>query len=90
MRRRSSTAGRLATSSPPIVMRPLVGSISRLTIFMLVVLPQPDGPTRTQISPAGTVSVRLSTAGGASGPPYRFVTCSNATTAPALSCIGQF
>ncbi len=42
------------TSSPPMVMRPLVGSISRLTIFMLVVLPQPDGPTRTQISPAGT------------------------------------
>ena len=29
-------------------------SIMRLTIRMAVVLPQPDGPTRTQISPAGT------------------------------------
>ena len=57
------------TSSPPIVMRPLVGSMSRFTIFMLVVLPQPDGPTRTQISPAGTVRLRSLTAGGASGPP---------------------
>jgi hypothetical protein len=29
---------------------------------MAVVLPQPDGPTRTQISPAGTVRERFSTA----------------------------
>ena len=35
----------------------------RLTIRIAVVLPQPDGPTSTQISPAGTVSVRPSTAG---------------------------
>ena len=69
MRRRSSTAGRLATSCPPIVIRPLVGSMSRLTIFMLVVFPQPEGPTSTQISPAGTVRVRSVTADGASGPP---------------------
>ena len=34
----------------------------RLTIRMAVVLPQPDGPTRTQISPAGTSSESLSTA----------------------------
>ena len=51
-------------------MRPVVGSISRLTIFRLVVLPQPDGPTSTQILPAGTVSERSLTAPGpaVSGP----------------------
>ena len=41
-----------------------VGSISRLTILSEVVLPQPDGPTRTQILPAGTVSDRSLTAPG--------------------------
>ena len=35
----------------------------RLTIRIAVVLPQPDGPTSTQISPAGTSSERWSTAG---------------------------
>ena len=35
-----------------------VGSMSRLTILRLVVLPQPDGPTSTQILPAGTVKLR--------------------------------
>ena len=92
MPRRSSTAGRLMTSRPSIVIRPLVGSMSRFTIFIVVVLPQPDGPTRTQISPAGTVRVRSLTASGVPGPPYRLVTCSKATTAPAgsASCIGRF
>ena len=37
-------------------------SIMRLTIRIAVVLPQPDGPTRTQISPAGTSSESPSTA----------------------------
>jgi hypothetical protein len=44
-------------------MSPLVMSIMRLTMRMAVVLPQPDGPTNTQISPAGTVSERPPTAG---------------------------
>src|SRR3954464_9561557 len=35
-------------------MRPLVGSINRLIIFMVVVLPQPDGPTSTHSSPSAT------------------------------------
>ena len=69
MRRRSSTAGSDMTSSPSIVMRPEVGSIRRLIIFIVVVLPQPDGPTRTQISPAGISSDRLPTAGGLPGGP---------------------
>ncbi len=42
---------------------PEVGSISRLTIFMVVVLPQPDGPSSTQISPSGTSIDTWSTAG---------------------------
>ena len=35
----------------------------RLIIFIVVVLPHPDGPTKTTISPSYTSSVRLSTAG---------------------------
>src|ERR1700704_5152570 len=69
-------------SSPSIVIRPEVGSMRRLIIFMVVVLPQPDGPTRTQISPAGIVSDRSFTARGAEGGPYRLLTCSSVTTAP--------
>ena len=42
----------------------------RLTILSEVVLPQPDGPTRMQILPAGTVSDRSLTAAG-SAPPLR-------------------
>ena len=34
----------------------------RLTIRIAVVLPQPEGPTSTQISPAGTSSESASTA----------------------------
>ncbi len=45
------------------MIRPDVGSMIRLTIFMVVVLPHPEGPTRMTISPSGTSSVRLSTAG---------------------------
>src|SRR4051812_39995321 len=59
-------------------MRPLVGSISRLIIFMVVVLPQPDGPTSTQISPSATSRSRWSTA---TWPlPYRLVTSSSRIT----------
>ena len=39
------------TSSPSISMVPVVGSISRLIIFSVVDLPQPDGPTRKTSSP---------------------------------------
>src|SRR3954467_7791438 len=44
-------------------MSPSEMSIIRLTMRMAVVLPQPDGPTSTQISPAGTSRLRWSTAG---------------------------
>jgi hypothetical protein len=39
-----------------------VGSISRLIIFIVVVLPEPDGPTRTTTSPSGMSMVTSSTA----------------------------
>ena len=64
MLRRSSVTSRVAASTPSMRMRPLVGSMSRFTILRLVVLPQPDGPTSTQILPAGTVSDRSFTAPG--------------------------
>lgn len=35
----------------------------RLIIRMVVVLPQPDGPTNTVVRPAGSSSETLSTAG---------------------------
>src|SRR5262249_9480450 len=43
-------------------MRPLVGSISRLTMRSNVVLPQPDGPMSTVISPGGISSESSRTA----------------------------
>ena len=56
-RRRSVTSSELMLV-PSIRMSPLVSSISRFTSFSAVVLPPPEGPTSTQISPAGTVSDR--------------------------------
>ena len=64
MLRRSSVSSRVAASTPSIRILPDVGSISRLTILSDVVLPQPDGPTRMQILPAGTFSDRSLTAPG--------------------------
>src|SRR5438105_3285009 len=43
---------------PSIVISPCSKSISRLTSFIAVVLPAPEGPTSTQISPAGIVAGR--------------------------------
>ena len=63
--RRSSVVSRVAASVPSSRIRPDVGSMSRFTILSEVVLPQPDGPTRTQIFPAGIVSDRSLTAPGA-------------------------
>jgi hypothetical protein len=49
-------------------MSPLVISIIRFTRRIAVVLPQPDGPTRTQISPEGTTRLRSVIAGSAASP----------------------
>ncbi len=48
---------------PATSMVPEVGSISRLIILSVVVLPHPDGPTSTAISPSATSSDRSVTAG---------------------------
>src|SRR5215218_3339373 len=72
---RSWTGSTLVTSLPSTVSVPEVGSIIRLIIRIEVVLPQPDGPTKTVSVPSGTSSVRLSTATVPSG--YFLVTLSN-------------
>src|SRR4051812_32862589 len=82
MRRRSLTGSTWVTSSSPRKIRPLVGSIRRLTIFMVVVLPQPEGPTRTQRSPVRTSRLNSSTA---TWSPKRLVTLSSRITRPNAS-----
>src|SRR6476469_4752382 len=82
MWRRNSSGSRLVTSSSPMKIRPLVGSISRLIIFMVVVLPHPYGPTSMTISPAGISMVTLSTAGCADCASYLFVTPSSSMRTP--------
>src|SRR3954454_17184697 len=80
MRRRSLTGSSVVTSRPSRKIRPLVGSISRLIIFNVVDLPQPDGPTRTTTSPAATSRSSSWTATVPSA--YRFPTPSSRIIAP--------
>ena len=61
-------------------MSPPLRSIIRLTIRIAVVLPQPDGPTRTQIWPASTSKDR-SWIAGSEVPSYVFVTWRNSSVA---------
>src|ERR1700759_221971 len=62
MPRRSSTGSTPSVSRPSIKILPELGRTSRLIIRSVVVLPQPDGPSSTQVSPALTSSVTPSTA----------------------------
>src|ERR1700748_1139970 len=55
-------ARRKVTSSPSSRMRPEEGSSSPAIIRSVVVLPQPDGPSRQKNSPSPTVKVESSTA----------------------------
>src|SRR5204863_5508811 len=50
------------TSSPPSRMRPDVGNSRPAIIRSVVVLPQPDGPSRQKKSPSGMVKVDSRTA----------------------------
>src|ERR671917_590540 len=52
---------------------PSVGSMSLLTIRIVVVLPHPDGPTKTQISPSG-ISKERSFTTARSEPEYVLLT----------------
>src|SRR4029453_4536986 len=65
------------------VIVPLEASIIRLIMRRVVVLPQPDGPTRTVRSPSGTSRSMLSTAVVPSG--KRLVTDSKVINCPPLS-----
>src|SRR5215472_15897560 len=51
------------TTRSPIEMRPPVGCSRPATQRNVVVLPQPEGPSRTTISPAGTEKLTPSIAG---------------------------
>src|SRR6266480_3994778 len=51
------------TTRPAMLMVPLVGCSSPAMQRKVVVLPQPDGPSRTTISPAGTAKLTPSIAG---------------------------
>src|SRR5690606_1146255 len=72
MDRRSAVTGRRWMSWPSRRMVPSVGSTIRLIMRRVVVLPQPEGPTRTVIERSGISSDSRSTATVPSG--YRFVT----------------
>src|SRR6478752_9236683 len=51
------------TTRPPMLMTPALGCSRPATQRKVVVLPQPDGPSRTTISPAGTAKLTPSMAG---------------------------
>ena len=57
MSRRRSVTERLRMSSPPMVIVPAVGSMSRLIMRRVVVLPHPEGPIRITIEPPATAEV---------------------------------
>lgn len=63
MVRRSATGTMPVTSSPPMVICPEDGSISRLIILTVVLLPQPEGPTCITVSPAASSRLTSSRAG---------------------------
>src|SRR5579862_3861659 len=69
-------------------MCPLVGSTRRLIMRSVVVLPQPLGPTSTQISPAGMASERSFTAPAPWPGPKRLLTLRSSTGAPSARAPG--
>src|SRR5260221_7921430 len=68
------------TSSLPSRMRPDVGSSSPAIIRSVVVLPQPEGPSRQKKSPSGTENVESRTAANAPNDLCRFSTRISAMT----------
>src|SRR4030095_13145133 len=73
------------TSSPPNRMRPDVGNSRPAIIRNVVVLPQPEGPSRQKKSPSGTVNVESRTAVNAAND-----LCRPSTRISAISLLGEF
>src|ERR1700727_706742 len=78
--RRKITGSMVNTFWSSIRMRPPVGSMSRLIMRSVVVLPQPEGPISMHSSPSGMVRLRALTA--TSRDPYRFDTASRVIMGP--------
>ena len=87
MPRRSSAGCREVTSAPSIDTVPLVGSTMRLTMRNDVVLPHPEGPTKTVIRPSSATRSSWSTATVPSG--NRFVTDRNSIIGRSLPITGS-
>src|SRR3990170_8960168 len=73
--RRNRCGSVLIALTPATQISPEVGSTMRFIIFRVVVLPHPDGPTSTTISPSDTSNERSPTAGEGL-PGNDFETCS--------------
>src|SRR5216683_979669 len=73
------------TSSPSSRMRPDVGSSRPAIIRSVVVLPQPEGPSRQKKLPSGTVNVESRTAVNAANDLCRF-----STRISAMTLVGEF
>ncbi len=71
-------------------MSPLLSGIIRLISRIAVVLPDPDGPTSTHTSPAGTLRLR-SVIAGSRCPGYRLETLRSSSVAgpPAAGPVGS-
>ena len=77
-----SAAERLVTSRPPMRICPLLAISSPAIMRNVVVLPQPDGPSRVTSLPGSMVNDTLSTAVTS---PYRLLTFRNSTEAACLA-----
>lgn len=89
IRRRSWSGSARVTSSPSRKTRPVVGSISRLIRRRVVVLPQPDGPRSTTISPAAMSRDNSATA-GAAWPGYCLLTRSSRIIGSVMRCLATW
>src|ERR1700730_11481864 len=74
------------TVRPSMLIVPAVGSSSPATQRNVVVLPQPEGPSSTTISPAGTLKLTPSTAGR---PPAKTLTRLRTSSVAAMPCLPQ-
>src|SRR5437588_5470099 len=87
MSRRSCRGSRASTLRPPSSMSPEVSGIIRLIRRIVVVLPEPEGPTRTHTSPAGTVR-ESSWIAARCCPAYRLVTLRSSSSAACANAGG--